>query len=157
MNNGSDKPYRQGVGMVIMRPDQHIWLGYRSGSWRQPWQFPQGGIDEGETVEQALFREMHEEVGLSQDLAIKDQYPDWLLYDFPKKIVNYGPYRGQTQKWFLVEWSGAESDIVINDEFEKWCWVPFQELDQNLDQYIVSFKRDIYRLVLGHFKPFIQP
>ena len=114
------------------------------------WQFPQGGIDEGETPREALFRELHEEIG-TRDVEIIGEYPEWLQYDFPQKIAQkMYPFDGQSQKYFLVR---LKKDAKINlatkePEFTEYKFVPLAKVFD----YITYFKRPVYKLVLDYFK-----
>ena len=115
------------------------------------WQFPQGGIDEGESPVEALFRELKEEIG-TDCVEILAAYPRWLRYDFPAGVMakKMYPYRGQRQKYFLVK---IKDPALINleteiPEFNCYKFVPFDEVFS----HIVYFKRPIYRKVLGYFR-----
>ncbi len=119
------------------------------------WQMPQGGIDEDEDPDVAVFREMEEEIG-SRDARIIAAMDGWLTYDIPEKTAKKlwdGKYRGQRQKWIALEFLGDDSDIDLkafkHPEFSRWKWVPLSDL---LD-YVVPFKRDIYRRVIEEFTP----
>lgn len=115
------------------------------------WQFPQGGIDDGESPTDALYRELDEEIG-TKDIEILAQYPEWLKYDFPKGNIQTKmyPFKGQMQRYFLVK---LKPDAKINlatevPEFIAYRFVSFDEVLQN----VVYFKRRIYKKVLEHFK-----
>lgn len=115
------------------------------------WQFPQGGIDDGESPTDALYRELSEEIG-TKDIEILAQYPEWLKYDFPKGNIQTKmyPFKGQMQRYFLVK---LKPDAKINlatevPEFIAYKFVSFDEVLLNA----VYFKRRIYRKVLEHFK-----
>ena len=115
------------------------------------WQFPQGGIDNGESPTDALYRELNEEIG-TKDIEILAQYPEWLKYDFPKGNIQSKmyPFKGQMQRYFLVK---LKPDAKINlatevPEFIAYKFVSFDEVLLN----VVYFKRRIYKKVLEHFK-----
>ena len=98
--------YRPNVAMIIVSPNypekKEIFIAQRN-DLTDIWQFPQGGIDEGEEVKEALFREMEEEIG-TQDAEIIAEYPEWISYDFPPKIAKkMEPYKGQIQRYFVVK------------------------------------------------------
>lgn len=99
------KPYRPNVAAIIMSseyPDKHLVLVAKRIDVKNVWQFPQGGIDRGETAKEALFRELKEEIG-TKDIKIIAKYPRWLTYEFPPEIKKHmRPYYGQTQKFYLV-------------------------------------------------------
>jgi putative (di)nucleoside polyphosphate hydrolase len=145
--------YRPNVGLMLIAPDRRVFVGRRSGMPEgQAWQMPQGGIDEGETPVEAACRELGEEVGTTRALLLRESR-DWIRYDVPTTVATglwKGRWRGQTQKWFALAFTGRDADIDIaahGDEFDSWKWVPALEL---LD-LIVPFKRAVYEAVLAEF------
>lgn len=148
-----ERPYRPCVGICIVNEEGMIFAGKRLDNRAEAWQMPQGGIDEGENVREACFREMKEEIGT--DLAEwVDEHPDWLNYDIPEPLANrlwQGQFKGQAQKWVLLRYIGTDSDINIatkEPEFEKWKWMSIEQLVD----LAVPFKKDVYRAVLSNFK-----
>ena len=150
------KNYRRGVGMIIMNHEGRFWLGQRIGT--DTWQFPQGGIDEGESPEDAILRETYEEVGLqSKHIEIIKENERWIEYDVPKeKIPKYFSlknrnFKGQRQKWFLARFLGEDHEINLNlhnqIEFTDWTWASYW----HPVAAGVVFKRDAYRKVLNDF------
>lgn len=150
--------YRPCVGAMVLNGEGLIWIGHRfdapgeaegRGSW---WQMPQGGLDEGEPYETALFRELQEETGISS-VSMLNELGGPYLYDLPDHLIGKvwnGKYRGQTQRWFAVRFTGAESEINLappghKPEFDAWKWARASEV---MD-LIVPFKRDVYRAVLA--------
>jgi len=114
------------------------------------WQFPQGGIDEGETTKEALFRELEEEIG-TKDVEIIAEYPSWVSYEFPPIIAQkMYPYDGQKQKYYLVKLKkGAKININTKvPEFSEYKFVP----TKSIYDYITVFKRTVYKEVLNYFK-----
>ena len=99
------KNYRRGVGMIIINNDGRFWLGKRIGT--EAWQFPQGGIDKGEDIKIAMYRELLEEVGLKkEEVEYVGESAETIFYDIPKTIrskVLGGKFKGQEQKWFLLK------------------------------------------------------
>ena len=114
------------------------------------WQFPQGGIDDGESAKEALFRELEEEIG-TREVEIIAEYPQWLEYDFPQKVAQkMYPFDGQSQKYFLVRLKqNATINIATNEpEFCDYKFVSFEEAFECINH----FKRPIYKQVLDYFK-----
>jgi len=149
----SQLPYRLGVGLMLFNPAGQVWVGQRLD---QPadagWQMPQGGIDDGETPEQAALRELGEEIGTDKAEIIAASR-DWLTYELPPHLLGVawkGRYRGQKQKWFALKFLGTDADIDIaaeHPEFGSWRWVEFA----HLVELIVPFKRDLYLQVTAEF------
>ncbi len=143
--------FRLNVGIVVANGQGEVlWARrVRQGGW----QFPQGGIKQGETPEAALYRELHEEVGLQPgDVELWGSTRGWLRYRLPKKMVrpsNEGkPCIGQKQKWFLLKLVAPDSAVQLDagpsPEFDRWQWASYwYPLEQ-----IVSFKRNVYRRML---------
>ena len=114
------------------------------------WQFPQGGIDEGESSKEALFRELKEEIGTDK-IEIIAQMPEWLSYDFPKMIAKkMYPYDGQKQKYFLVRLK-KDAKINLNTEIPEFDDYKFVKLS-DVFKYVKSFKRPVYKKVIEYFK-----
>ncbi len=150
--------YRRNVGIVLINRAGLVFVGQRADSQDDAWQMPQGGIDPGETVQQAAWRELEEETGTRAATVIAESR-EWLRYDLPEDIrakVWGGKWRGQVQKWVAFRFTGIDSDIRIDTahpEFSAWQWLPADQLVER----IVPFKRDIYRAVVAEFAPLFQP
>ncbi len=150
----TDLPYRPCVGVVLANTDGLIFTGERVDT-PGAWQMPQGGIDKGETPEEAALRELEEETGVSTALAtLEGMTPDWITYDLPDHLIGKvwkGRFRGQKQKWALIRFRGEDSDIDIerdHPEFTQWRWsTPDQVLSD-----IVPFKRPVYERVMAAFR-----
>ncbi|MBP5859005.1 RNA pyrophosphohydrolase [Marivibrio halodurans] len=158
MQDSSDtRPYRECVGLMLVNPSGAVFVGNRIDTPGDHWQMPQGGIDTGETPEEAAWRELLEEVGTDR-AEILAESATWHSYDLPPGLsrrVWKGRYRGQTQKWFAFRFLGTDSDIDLTrhtPEFGEWRWVP---LGQLVD-LIVPFKREIYARVVEEFRPTIE-
>ena len=147
------KRYRPNVAAIILSaryPEKVEFFIAQRNDVADSWQFPQGGIDEGESPREALFRELKEEIG-TDEVEIVAEYPEWVSYDFPKTIAKkMYPYDGQRQKYFLVRLKpGAKIDIETKEpEFSNYKFVPLQELFH----YVTFFKRPVYKKVLDYFK-----
>jgi putative (di)nucleoside polyphosphate hydrolase len=154
--------YRPNVGIVLLNSRNEVFWGKRVG--QHSWQFPQGGIAHGESPEQAMYRELHEEVGLlPEHVQIIGRTRDWLRYDVPEEYlrrqhatrVHRAAYRGQKQIWFLLRLVGLDSDIQLrateHPEFDAWRWVPFWiQLDA-----VIDFKREVYQLALSELARYL--
>jgi putative (di)nucleoside polyphosphate hydrolase len=151
--------FRANVGIVICNELGQVFWARRYG--QHSWQFPQGGIDEGETAEQTMYRELHEEVGLKPEhVKVMAVTKNWLRYKLPKRLVRQGSSPvciGQKQKWFLLQLVCKEEDVDLlqsgHPEFDDWRWVSFWYPVRN----VVSFKRDVYRRVMKEFSPTAMP
>lgn len=149
-------PYRAGVGIVLLNPQKQVFVARRIDTRSEAWQMPQGGIDEGEAPHEAAMRELEEETGTTKAEIIAESR-EWLNYDLPPELQGKiwgGKYRGQTQKWFVMRFTGDDSDINIatpHPEFLEWRW----EHAERLTDLIVPFKRPLYTAVLEEFRPLL--
>ena len=142
--------FRANVGIVLMRDDRQVLLGGRTGG--RGWQFPQGGVRRNETPEEALYRELQEEIGLERrDVEIMAATRNWLRYRLPRQYVRRNtspPCIGQKQRWFLLRLTSSEDrvrfDATTEPEFEssRWVdyWTPVRE--------VIYFKRAVYARAL---------
>jgi putative (di)nucleoside polyphosphate hydrolase len=147
-------PYRKGVGLMILNKECKVFVGKRNDVRQDAWQMPQGGVDDGESAEDAVFREMEEEIGNNYGEIIactKKEYsyeiPDYLI----QKLWD-GKYKGQNQRWYLLRYLGQDKDININasseSEFKDWKWLEIEELVHK----IIPFKRTLYLNVIEEFR-----
>ena len=142
--------YRPNVAAILTRGQGMILVAERA-SFRGAWQFPQGGVDDGETAEQALFREVEEEIGVGRDLITIKTVRGGYRYAFPKGRLKYGIYGGQEQTYFLCDFHGRDSDIDLgkhNREFGRWKWILPHEFDMH---WVPRFKQRVYRSVFRDF------
>jgi putative (di)nucleoside polyphosphate hydrolase len=152
----SKRPYRPCVGILLINAENKIFAGQRIDNHLEAWQMPQGGIDDGEDVKTACFREMKEEIG-TDNASILAIHPEWLNYDIPEGLANklwHRKYRGQTQKWVALRFQGTNADINIQTEipeFSNWRWV----YPDDLSLLAAPFKRNVYEAVLSEFKTFL--
>lgn len=147
--------YRPNVGIILTNPLKQVFWGKRLG--QHSWQFPQGGINRGESPREAMFRELWEELGLFENqVRIISRTEDWLRYDVPDRWIRRdlrGIYKGQKQIWFLLEFLGKNKDINLkatnHPEFEAWkwndYWVPLSQ--------VIDFKRGVYKETLKELAP----
>ena len=148
------KLYRKCVGMMIINDNKDILVGRRLDHPSGFWQMPQGGIDEDENPEEAVWREMMEEIGTNNAKLIRKSN-QWINYEIPFATLQTLPwgkkYIGQTQKWYAFQFTGKDSDInVVTDspEFSEWKWAKIDSIVDN----IVPFKRNVYSKILEEFK-----
>src|SRR4029078_2653707 len=166
--------FRPNVGIVLLNPKNQVFWGKRIRT--HSWQFSQGGINSGETPEQAMFRELHEEVGLTPDhVRIVARTRDWLRYEVPTHFIPRGArghyhgqqqiwvppprmarhYKGQKHIWFLLQPIGRDSDMNLratdHPEFDAWRW---NEYWIPLD-LVIEFKRDVYQMALTELSRFL--
>lgn len=148
--------FRHNVGIIVCNDQGQLLWARRRGN-PNAWQFPQGGINQGETPELAMWRELREELGLMPaDVELLAQTRDWLTYNLPKRFQrrNQKPLCiGQKQKWFLLRLTAAESKVNLaqceQPEFDQWGWVEYwYPVDE-----VIDFKRDVYQQVLKEFSP----
>ncbi|TDR94020.1 RNA pyrophosphohydrolase [Enterovirga rhinocerotis] len=160
----ADLPYRPCVGITVLNREGLVFLGRRKSEAGPEhvddgyaWQMPQGGIDPGEDPYAAALRELYEETNI-RSVELLAEAPDWLSYDLPSAVAGRawrGRYRGQTQKWFALRFTGDESEIDIHrpgegrhkPEFDAWRW----ERLALLPSVIIPFKRPVYEKVAEVF------
>ena len=139
--------------MMILNTDNEILVGRRLDHPSGFWQMPQGGIDDNEIPEEAVWREMMEEIGTNNANLYKISN-QWINYKIPQETLDHLPwgkqYIGQTQKWFIFKFLGEDNEINVeteNPEFSEWKWMNKQELVNNA----VPFKRKTYQTILEEF------
>lgn len=150
--------FRPNVGIVLLNIHNQVFLGKRIGE--HSWQFPQGGIKYGETPEQAMYRELGEEVGLlSTHVEVLGRTRDWLRYEVPDQYMRKevrGHYRGQKQIWFLLRLLGEDDAIQLHTngkpEFDAWRWDNYWDSPN----VVIDFKRQVYTLALQELAHFFQ-
>lgn len=152
-----EQGYRPNVGIILCNRNDQVFWARRCG--QSGWQFPQGGIKPYETPEQALFRELYEEVGLAPEhVQVIGRTRDWLRYDIPAQLRRSPRstlFRGQKQIWFLLRLLGSEQQVKLDacdrPEFDCWRWVDYwSPLTQ-----IVEFKRGVYERALQELAPLL--
>lgn len=153
-----EEGFRLNVGIIIVNDEGRLFWGRRLGS-ADAWQFPQGGMQEDETPEESMFRELEEEVGLTaSDVEIVAVTKGWLRYRLPKRYLRRDRYRksrciGQRQKWFLLRLTTGEQSINLelsgHPEFQGWRWVSYWYPIRK----VVAFKRGVYLRALKELSP----
>ena len=150
--------YRANVGIILVNTHGSLFWARRIGE--DAWQFPQGGIRESESAEQAVFRELHEEVGITEkSVEIIGSTEDWLRYKIPENLIRRHQTPcciGQKQRWFILRFTGKESDVRLDNsekpEFDQWRWVDQLEPPRS----VISFKRSVYAEALKELLPLIN-
>jgi putative (di)nucleoside polyphosphate hydrolase len=150
--------YRPNVGIIILNQRNEVFWGKRVN--QHAWQFPQGGIKHGESPEQAMFRELNEEVGLvPHHVRILGRTRGWLRYDVPDQWIKRdwrGNYRGQKQIWYLLRFVARDCDVQLRasgrPEFDAWrwntYWIPLES--------VIEFKRDVYQRALSELSRYVE-
>jgi len=160
--DGNALPYRPCVGIMLVNNAGKVFVAQRKDNkdsqWRNTWQMPQGGVDEGEDIRSAALRELEEETSVPvEKVTIITQSNKEHFYDLPDELIGKlwkGKWRGQRQFWFLMRFLGHDNDINIDTEipeFDDWKWCDINELADN----IVLFKRDIYAALTDEFSALI--
>ena len=145
MNAHKELPLRIGVGIILLNKKNKVFVGKRIDNPENFWQMPQGGVDKNENLLQAAKRELEEETGIKSVELVKE-LKEWLQYDLPKNLLGKiweGKYRGQNQKWFIMNFIGKDDEINIktkNPEFLDWKWIKISELHK----IAVNFKIELY-------------
>ncbi|HEU4650168.1 MAG TPA: RNA pyrophosphohydrolase [Croceibacterium sp.] len=157
MRTPEPSQYRPCVGVMLVNRDGKAFVGKRidnkEGDW---WQMPQGGVDDGEDLDQAMLRELREEVGArKRHVAIVARLGEELYYDLPPELQGTlwgGKYKGQRQTWYLARFTGEDADIDLeahkHPEFCAWKWVD----PELLPELIVPFKRAVYQAIVDGFR-----
>lgn len=147
------KFYRPNVAAIIVSSEypekKEVFIAERS-DLEGVWQFPQGGIDEGESSEEALFRELKEEIG-TKKVEVIAEYPEWIAYDFPPHVAErMAPFAGQKQKYYLVRLKeGAKINLETkHPEFKRYRFVSVD----GLSDVMAHFKKPVYEQVISYFR-----
>lgn len=153
-----DYLYRSGVGIMLINKNKHIFVGKRIDNHSDAWQMPQGGLDVGESEDEAMFRELKEETGIFQNsVRVLQKSKFYYYYNLPYKLQKKfwgGKYLGQKQRWYLLEFVDDDSAINVkteDPEFSNWKWIAGAEIVD----VIVPFKRDLYQDVIKEFSDFL--
>ena len=150
--------YRLNVGIVLVNDSGRVFWGKRQG--HEAWQFPQGGFLSGESAVQAMYRELHEEVGLSQeDVNILGSTKRWLKYRLPPQYIRHGKEPlvvGQKQKWFLLRLVSSEQKIRLDlsdtPEFDSWRWIDYDEPAKQ----VIFFKQQVYQQAMKELEQYLK-
>ena len=150
-------PLRNGVGVVILNSENKVFVAKRIDNPKNFWQMPQGGVDDGENYYKAALRELKEETSIKSISLIKE-IDGFISYNLPNNLVSIiwkGKYKGQKQKWFIMKFVGAESEINIKTkypEFLDWKWIDLE----NLTEIAVHFKLEVYKKLKSEIKKILD-
>ncbi len=158
-----DLPYRPCVGMMVLNRAGRVFIGRRVDGPEHVdethvWQMPQVGLDPGEDPYKAALRELAEETNITS-VELLAEAREWFAYDLPPEVAAHawgGRFRGQTQKWYALRFTGEDSEIDISHpgghepEFVEWRWAHVRELPD----LIVPFKRRVYERIIAELGRF---
>ena len=153
----NELPLRLGVGIIVLNKENKVFVGKRRDNPINKWQMPQGGVDHGENLVNAMKRELKEETSI-RSIEILKELEGWTEYELPNYLLGKiwrGKYRGQKQKWFIVRFLGRDEEINLkttHPEFIEWQWLDIE----NLPSVIVYFKKKVYEKLLPVIKSFIN-
>ena len=157
MNEKKVLPLRLGVGAIVLNNKNRVFVGKRKDNPVDKWQMPQGGVNEGEKLIDAMKRELKEETGI-KNIKILKEIDGWSEYELPENLLGKiwrGKYRGQKQKWFIVKFLGKDNEIDLktsNHEFVEWKWLDIE----SLPGVIVEFKKKVYEELLPKIRDSIN-
>tara|TARA_Y100000741_G_C18154701_1_gene518653 strand:- start:218 stop:694 length:477 start_codon:yes stop_codon:yes gene_type:complete len=150
-------PLRSGVGIVVLNKENKVFVGKRIDNPKNYWQMPQGGVDKNENLYAAALRELKEETSIVSVNLIKE-IDNNLTYILPNNLLGLiwkGKFKGQKQKWFIVKFTGNDSEINIktkHPEFLDWKWIDLNELTNA----VVDFKLEIYKKIKSEIKEILN-
>ena len=150
-------PLRNGVGIIVLNKDNKIFVAKRIDNPKNFWQMPQGGVNEGEDLLTAAYRELEEETSI-KNVELVQEIDGITIYELPKHLLGIiwkGKFKGQKQKWFLMRYLGNDDEIninTINPEFLKWKWIDLEMITE----VVVDFKFHVYKELKEKIKKIIN-
>ena len=146
-------PLRSGVGIVVLNENNKVFVAKRIDNPKNFWQMPQGGVNRGEDLLTAAYRELEEETSI-KNVELIDELDGFTSYNLPDHLLGIiwrGKYKGQKQKWFLMKYLGEDGEINIKTkkpEFLEWKWIDLNQITE----LVVDFKLQVYQEVKGKVK-----
>lgn len=148
--------YRPNVGVMVINKAGKVLVCQRTDVDAKdlPWQMVQGGIDDGETVLEAAYRELREETDIhKEDVEVVEVWDEFQYYDYPINLITpYNETIGQKQKWLVVKYLKDDNSIdlkkAIEKEFNDYKWVKMAEAIE----LIWKPKKPIYRRLAQRYK-----
>ena len=153
----SELPLRNGVGIVVLNRNNKVFVAKRIDNPKNFWQMPQGGVDKGENFLRAAYRELEEETSI-KSVELINELEGTITYELPDRLLGIiwkGKYRGQKQKWFVMRFTGSDSEININTknpEFLEWKWIEIDKITES----VVDFKLHVYKELKEKVKKIIN-
>ena len=150
-------PLRKGVGIIVLNKENKVFMGRRIDNPKNFWQMPQGGVNDGENLLSAAYRELEEETNIKNIELIKE-IDGTMTYELPKDLLGKiwkGKYKGQKQKWFVMRFLGNDSEIDVNTnnpEFIEWKWIDIKMITE----VVVDFKLNVYQELKSKIKKIIN-
>ena len=150
-------PLRNGVGIVVLNKDNKVFVAKRIDNPKNFWQMPQGGVDIGEDLLSAAYRELEEETSI-KNVKLIQEIEGTTTYELTKHLLGViwkGKFKGQKQKWFLMRYLGNDNDIDIktrNPEFLDWKWIDLKQITE----VVVDFKLHVYKELQEKIKKIIN-
>ncbi|MDA7705060.1 RNA pyrophosphohydrolase [Rickettsiales bacterium] len=161
MDQNIDHLYRPCVGIIVVNQKKELFLAKRISSLMDAyWQFPQGGIDAGESEENAMYRELEEETGINKEyVKILNISKDYFYYNVPIELIERvwkGRYIGQKQRWYMVQFFGNDNIINLEQykpEFSEWKW---QKNISQIPDLVIDFKKELYQDLVQEFTQYLK-
>ncbi len=147
-DNSENLPLRSGVGIIVLNKNNKVFVAKRIDNPKNFWQMPQGGVDQGEDLLTAAYRELEEETSI-KNVELICELDGFITYYLPERLLGIiwkGKYKGQKQKWFLMKYLGKDNEINIKTkkpEFLEWKWVDLNQITE----LVVDFKHNVYKEV----------
>ena len=150
-------PLRSGVGIIVLNKDNKVFVAKRIDNPKNYWQMPQGGVGENEDFLSAAYRELKEETSI-KNVKLILELDGFTSYNLPSHLLGIiwkGKFKGQKQKWFLMQFLGNDDEINIktkNPEFLEWQWLDLEKITD----HVVDFKLHVYKEIKEKIRKIIN-